>query len=66
MNTKSTSECTYQVVVSARQAEVSEETQPAKRNQRLIGKLLRCRNNEVLKLRSASTNEQRLVEMPIK
>ena len=31
-----------------------------------IGMLLRCKSNEVLKLCSASTNEQMVVEMPMK
>ena len=36
-----------------------------RRNQWPIGKLLRCRSNEVLKLWGASTNEQKVVEMPM-
>ena len=37
-----------------------------RRNQWPIGKLLRCRSNEVLKLWGASTNEQMVVRMPMK
>ena len=58
-NTQSTSECTCQVVPGPRWAEVSKKSM-AYRN------VLRCRSNEVLKLWSASTNEQMVVEMPMK
>ena len=44
----------------------SRKNEKAIGNQWPIGKFLWCRNNEVLKLWGASTNEQMVVEMPMK
>ena len=56
----------YQVVPGPRQGGSFERLKPAIRNQWPIGKFWRCRSNEVLKLWGAPTNEQRVVEMPMK